>query len=119
VNKAEQTKFTNALITYFIAVYTRVHDVPPLINRYKEKWGFADMLEDLGFEGGKNVIDYYLGLQMVDHTTIHLFRNYERYARAISERAADEERRAELRKETELRVAEWRASHGSNGTDST
>ena len=118
MNKADQTKYTNALITYFVAVYTAVHDRPPLINRYKEKWGFADMLEDLGYEGGKSVIDYYMSLTMVDHTTIHLFRNYERYAKTIRDRAEDDKRRAALREETRLRVEKWEAEHGNNGTGS-
>jgi len=112
-------QLAHALITYFSSRYQTTHGRPPLINRYKEKWAFLDMLADLGYDQSKAVIDFYLDQALVDHPLLHLFRNYEHLARVLREMEEDALRRAELREETKARVEEWRAARGTDGTRST
>ena len=103
----------HALISYYVLRYKLTHRREPLINRYKEKWGFLDMLADLGEQESREVIDYYFSMPRADHTTLTLFKSYEKLAKTVRELKEDAANRQKLRKETEARVTEWRARGGN------
>ena len=101
----------NALITKYVKLYTAKYGTAPLINRYRDKWGFTDMINDLGKIDASKAIDYYFKLTK-DHNLIELFRSYDELHR---NRLADEEdarRVAQLEKETAKRVKEWMERNG-------
>lgn len=101
----------NALITKYVKQYTAKYGTAPLINRYRDKWGFTDMINDLGKVDASKVIDYYFHLTK-DHNLIDLFRSYDELHR---NRLADEEdarQVAQLEKETAKRVKEWMERNG-------
>lgn len=96
----------NALITKYVKLYEQTHGSKPLVNRYRDKWGFKSMIEDLGRDDAAKVIDYYFSLTKL-HDLIDLFRSYDELHR---NRLADEEdarRVAQLQIETAKRVKEY------------
>lgn len=96
----------NGLIDRYIFLYKEKYGKAPSINRYRETWGFVDMIKDLGYGRAKEVIEYYFETNKVGHTLIYLFKNYDRYDTLMRERAEDEVKRAQLREQTRLRVEE-------------
>lgn len=104
----------NALITQYLTLYQERYGRKPTdFNRYKEKWGFASMIEDLGNARAKEVVSYYFETNNIGHPVSKLLYNYEKLDEIMTERAADEELRARLRRESEARVKAWREKHGS------
>lgn len=107
-------KQCNVLISLFIKMYEEKHRRSPQINRYKQKWGFQDMIADIGYEKSQEVMSYFFGLNKPEHSVQTLLFNYDRYAKILDELAKDKEERRRLREETQRRVEEW-DNIGNNG----
>jgi hypothetical protein len=116
VTQSTLTKQANGLVTQFIKNYTDKYGKPPVLNRYKEKWAFQDMVSDLGYERAKTVVDYYFATNNLGHPVQYLMYNYERLNRVMLEREADRENITRLAAETEKRVREWEEKLGNQGS---
>lgn len=103
---------THALITLYVKLYTDKYEKPPVINRYREKWGFQSMIEDLGYERAREVVEYYFNTKKPGHPVPGLLFNYEKLSITLEEMANDEAIRAELRAQTKQRVEEWERMYG-------
>lgn len=116
VAQSTLTKQGNGLITLFIKNYTDKYDKPPIVNRYKEKWAFQDMVSDLGYERAKSVVDYYFRTSKLGHPIQYLLYNYERLSRVMLEREEDNKKLKEIAQETKKRVEEWEKKLGNQGS---
>lgn len=105
-------KQVNALMDRFLKGYEAKWKTPAQFNRFKFKWGFQDMLSDLGYEMSQEVIDHFLSLKIANHSAQTLLYNYDRYAKVLQERERDREERHALRKKTEQAVREME-EHGN------
>jgi len=102
-----KTKKVNALMTRYIQLYEDKYGRKPKFNRYTEKWGFIDMLDDLGFEA-MPTLEYYFTLSGRNHTTLDLFRNSSDLNEWRVQDIEDEENRRLLAIQTKKRVEEHR-----------
>ena len=106
-------KVSNAQINTLVSLYLKLYKEkysfdPPGFNRFRDKWGFRDMIEDLGMARSKEVITYYFDTRHIGHPVQQLFYNYDRLSDLMKEREEDEKNRERLRAETEARVKAWR-----------
>lgn len=106
------TKQANGLVTLFIKYFTDKYGHAPNLNRYREKWGFQDMITDLGYERAREIVAYYFKTTKPGHPVSFLLQNYDKIDSFYAEKIEDEQRRAELRKQTAERVREWELKHG-------
>lgn len=116
---ATETKQANALVTKYLTLYQqKIGRAPTNFNRYKHRWGFSSMIEDLGYPAAGEVIEYYFDIKR-DFDPVELFSNYHVYWQRLEEHAADFIEREKLREETRKRVQEWEKQNGgsSGGTD--
>jgi hypothetical protein len=116
VAQSTLTKQANGLVTLYIKNWTDKYGKAPTINRFKHKWAFQDMIQDLGYERAKKVVDYYFRTGRLGHPIEHLIYNYEQLNNIMLEREADQENMAKLAKETEKRVKEWEEKLGNQGS---
>lgn len=86
------------------------------LNRYREKWGFGDMIDSIGYDRAVEVIKFYFETQRDSYSTNNLFNTFDKLDEAIAQRDKDRERRAAIRKLTEQRVQEWDTQHESGST---
>lgn len=105
-----------ALITLYIQSFEKKYQRKPQVNRYREKWGFIDMIEDLGYDQAREVVEYYLRTAKQGHPVPFLLQNYDKINEFMEEKKKDEENRIELRKQTEARVRELENKSGEHGT---
>lgn len=103
-----------ALITLYENQYKAKYGSKPSLNRHRDKWGFQDMLEDLGYDDARDVIMYYFEMKHIGHPLQTLLRNYDRYHQIKEERKEDRARRLELREKTLKRVEEFEKEHGND-----
>jgi hypothetical protein len=108
----------NGLVTQFVTNYTQHYGFQPELNRYREKWGFQDMIADLGYDRAKEIVDYYFRTTKSGHPVGFLLNNYDKINSFYSEKIADEKKREELRRETAERVKKWEEEHGEQRTGS-
>jgi hypothetical protein len=103
----------HALISLYLKNYKSKYGRDPLnFNRYRDKWGFQGMIEDLGVERAKEVIDWYFSARSAGHSTNYLLNNYDKINTRMREREEDEIDRQKLLEESRKRVEEWRAARG-------
>lgn len=108
----------NALITKYVKLYTDKYGTAPVVNRYRDKWGFSDMLSDLGKTDAGKVVEYYFTLRH-RHDLIDLFRRYDELHKWRLADEEDKKRVAQLYKDTAKRVKEWQERNGDSGTGSS
>jgi len=101
-----------ALISLFEKCFQEKYSRKPQINRFREKWGFQDMIADLGYEGSREVVEYYFRTGKQGHPVAFLLQNYDKVFQFMEEKKRDEAERAKLRRETEKRVREMEAKNG-------
>lgn len=116
VAEATLVKQSNALITQYIKSWTERYGKSPVLNRYKWKWAFRDMVEDLGYERAKEVVAYYFRTNRLGHPIEHIAYNYDQMHKILLEREADDANIEKLKKETEQRVKEWEEKIGDQGS---
>jgi len=109
VSESTINKYTNELLKLYIDLWSSKYQRPPEINRFKQKWGFRGMYEDLGIDQARKVITFYMNTGRVGHSVDHLLYNYERLNKIVNELEKDEEDRRLLRIETQKRVEEREA----------
>jgi hypothetical protein len=101
-----------ALISLFEKVFQEKYSRKPQINRFREKWGFQDMIADLGYDDARETIQYYFRTGKQGHPVSFLLQNYDKVFQFMEEKKRDEAERAALRRETEKRVREMEEKNG-------
>lgn len=104
------------LMDLFSSEYEIKFGKKPTLNRYREKWGFKDMIDSIGYDRAVEVLKFFFTTTRNNYTTNSLFNDFDTLDRALTERDEDRAKRARLIKETEQRVREWDATHESRST---
>jgi hypothetical protein len=73
------------------------------LNKYREKWGFQDMIDSIGYDRAVEVMKFYFETP-APWTTTQLFNTFDRLDDSLRKRDADRERRAILREQTRQRM---------------
>jgi hypothetical protein len=106
VSERSLAQQANALITKYVKLYTDRYGKAPVINRYRERWGFQSVIEDLGRGEADAVLEYYFSLRM-DHSVQNFLRSYDELHKNRLADEKDKRRVAQLHIETQRRVQEY------------
>lgn len=104
-SKAETAAYT--LISDYICLYKQRYGIPPLINKYKEKWAMISLVEDFGQEEVNKTLQYYFRLTKDGHPLNWFFNNYS----SLHSSRLDSEKDAKIREEQRRRTQELRAEY--------
>ena len=107
----ERMKAANALLSYYLKLYKEKYDKQPTINRYKEKYAMADVVDSVGYERGKALLDYYFRLMKPGHPLQFFLYNFDRMDEVVRELDKDKVARTKLLRDTAARVKEFEATH--------
>lgn len=106
------TRQANGLVTQFVKKYEEKYHRSPGLNRYREKWGFQDMVTDLGYDRAREIVDYYFKTDRAGHPVAFLLNNYDKINSFYDEKQQDAKKRKALREATAKRVREWEEKNG-------
>jgi len=113
MNEATLRKYSQALITHFLKRYTEKYGKPPAdFNRYRDRWGFQSMIEDLGKNRSTEVVDYYLSAPYSNHSVSFLFYNSDKISKKMFQLEEDAKKRKQLMEETKRRVEAFDGKQG-------
>lgn len=111
-------KDCHALTTYFVKCWEKRYGRKPSINRYKARYGFEAILDDMGSAAAKELVDFYFTTPGQDsHNLEWFFWNYNKLVDSRSESQKDAEHIAKLRAESKKRAEEWKKSGKQGITD--
>lgn len=100
MNRNQQAQ---ALISAYVSGYEKVYGVKPIINRYRIKWGMIDVIESVGYDRAKSLLEYYFRCD-AQHTPENFMNSFDKLDGMLNDSRADEARRARLREETRRRM---------------
>ena len=100
----DEAKEAYILVSLFCSLYKEKYKKPAVVNRYREKWAMKDVIDSLGYDRAKNLLEYYFKLNKTDHNLTWFFYNFDKINIAMIELEKDKSRREFIMKQTELMV---------------
>jgi|SRR3954468_6993705 hypothetical protein len=101
----------HTLISFYQTQYQKRFNRRPVLNRNKLKYLIADILRDLSVAEVQKLIAYYIKIEK-DPELISLCYEYAEILEQMRKNDTDSEERANLRRDTERRVMEYRERYG-------
>ncbi len=94
------------LITIYMALYEQKYGSKPRINKYREKWAMQDVLDSIGFDQAKDVLNYYFRTGKPGHPLNFFYNNFDRLEDMMTQVNKDVANRARLLEQTKKLVEE-------------
>lgn len=94
------------LLTIYMALYEQKYGKKPRLNKYKEKWAMQDVLDSIGFEAAKDVLNYYFRTGKSGHPLNFFYNNFDRLEDMMIQINKDIANRERLLEETKRLVEE-------------
>lgn len=94
------------LITIYMALYEQKYGNKPRINKYREKWAMQDVLDSIGFDQAKDVLNYYFRTGKPGHPLNFFYNNFDRLEDMMTQVNKDVANRARLLEQTKRLVEE-------------
>ena len=74
------------------------------MNRYREKWAMQDVIDTVGYERSRELIEYYFKCNKVGHPLNWFLYNFDRLDDVLVKSEEDVERRKKMREQTKYLV---------------
>ncbi len=100
----DEEKQAYTLVSLYIALYKNKYNNQPRVNRYREKWAFQDVIDTVGFDRSKELLEYYFKCNKQGHPLNWFLYNFDRLDDALVKSEKDTERRKVLRQNTKILV---------------
>lgn len=107
----DEAKLAYALVSLYCALYKQVYDKQPLVNKYRDKWAMQDVIDSVGYNRAKVLVEYYFKITKAGHPISWFFYNFEKLDLALSQTEEDKARRELIRARTKLMVEERDNEH--------
>jgi hypothetical protein len=105
--KATKAQEPMILMGLYAKHYKEVYGTTLVLNRYKWKFSFIDVIETLGFEEACEIVEYYFSIPSSNKHDVKFFlNNFDRMIQIREEKAQDAERTRLLLEQTRKRVEE-------------
>ena len=100
----EDAQQAYALVSLYISLYKSKYSKVPMVNRYREKWAFQDVIDTVGFPRSRELLEYYFKCNKIGHPLNWFLYNFDRLDDALVKSEKDTERRKILRQNTKAMV---------------
>ena len=107
----DEAKLAYALVSLYCALYKQVYDKQPLVNKYRDKWAMQDVIDSVGYDRAKVLVEYYFKITKAGHPISWFFYNFEKLDMNLSQTEEDRTRRELIRARTKLMVEERDNEH--------
>jgi hypothetical protein len=92
------------LLTIYQNLYEERHGRKVTLNKFREKWGMQDVIDSVGFDRAKELIEYYFKTPKTNHTLQFFFYNFDKLDIMQKEIEKDKVNRQLLREATKKLV---------------
>ena len=92
------------LLSLFQNLYKEKYGKAPSINKFREKWAMQDVIDSVGFDRAKELLEYYFKLTKHGHTIQFFLYNFDKMDTVRTEIEKDKEKRRLLLEETKKMV---------------
>lgn len=92
------------LISLYENLYKEKYNKSPKLNKFREKWAMQDVIDSVGFNRAKELIEYYFKTGKPGHPIQFFFYNFDNIDRMKNEIDRDKENRIMIREATKRLV---------------
>jgi hypothetical protein len=107
----EDAKQAYSLVSLYLSLYKNKYNKQPMVNRYREKWAMQDVIDTVGFERAKELIEYYFQCSKAGHPLNWFLYNFDKLNDIMIKSEEDVEYRKVLRNQTRLLVEQELNEH--------
>ena len=102
----EEARQPYILISIYEMLYKEKYNRAPKLNKYREKWAMQDVIDSIGFDRARDVLEYYFRTNRPGHPLQQFFFNFDKLDQVMIELEKDKLSREKLRAQTKQMVAE-------------
>ncbi len=95
-----------ALLSLYEKLYSDKYQKTARLNKFKEKWAMQDVIESVGYERARELLEYYFRVTKQGHPIQWFFYNFDRLDDMLIQSEEDMRRRQKLRQATKKMVEE-------------
>ncbi len=92
------------LIGIYLSIYKEKYNKTLTINKFREKWAMQDVIDSVGFDRAKELLEYYFHLTKHGHTIQFFLYNFDKMDTVRTEIEKDKAKRRLLLEETKKMV---------------
>jgi hypothetical protein len=94
------------LLSLYQSLFKEKYGRVPTINKFREKWAMQDVIDSVGYDRAKELLEYYFSLTKNGHPLQFFFYNFDKMDALKLEIERDKEKRRLLLEETKKMVEE-------------
>ena len=95
-----------ALLSLYEKLYSERYNKVSRLNKFKEKWAMQDVIESVGYDRARELLEYYFRVTKQGHPIQWFFYNFDRLDDMLLQSQEDELRRKKMREATKRMVEE-------------
>ena len=107
----EDAKQAYALVSLYISLFKNKYNKQPTVNRYREKWAMQDVIDTVGFERAKELLEHYFKCNKIGHPLNWFLYNFDKLDDILIKSQEDIKRREDLRQQTKKLVEQELNEH--------
>ncbi len=107
----DEAKLAYGLVSLYAALYKKVYKKTAVVNRYREKWAMQDVIDSVGYDRAKTLLEYYFSVSKQGHPISWFFYNFEKLDIQLQAKEEDKTRRQIIMSKTKTMVEERDNEH--------
>ena len=107
----DEAKLAYGLVSLYCVLYKETYKKPAVVNKYREKWAMQDVIDSVGYDRAKVLLDYYFKVSKTGHSLSWFFYNFEKLDLTLQQVEEDKTRRELIRSKTKSMVEERDNEH--------
>ena len=107
----DEAKLAYGLVSLYCALYKESYKKVPIVNKYREKWAMQDVIDSVGYDRAKVLLEYYFKTTRAGHPLSWFFYNFEKLDLILQQSTEDKSRRELIRSKTKSMVEERDNEH--------
>ena len=107
----DEAKLAYGLVSLYCSLYKETYNKQPIVNRYREKWAMQDVIDSVGYDRARILLDYYFKITKSGHPISWFFYNFEKLDLTLQQTDEDKTRRELIRSKTKTMFEERDNEH--------
>jgi len=107
----DEAKLAYGLVSLYCVLFKETYKKTPVVNKYREKWAMQDVIDSVGYDRAKVLLEYYFKITKSGHPLQWFFYNFEKLDLTLQQAEEDKSRRELIRNKTKSMVQERDNEH--------
>ena len=107
----DEAKLAYGLVSLYCSLFKEHYKKTAVVNKYREKWAMQDVIDSVGYDRAKVLLEYYFSISKIGHPISWFFYKFEKLDFSLQQAEEDKTRRELIRAKTKSMVEERDNEH--------